>query len=350
MSDYFISSEYEDIYEFDQKTDTAVFIGSTTGAKITRDVVEQLSLPRLRSAVFFLSSSGVEFRLPNVVQCDTSETADMIRALGVAGATAAWKDQLKHKYILSMDGNGATCSRVAIALHSRSALVKYISPFQLYYFEGLKAGRDFISVERDEDVQALIEAGRVDAFAAREIAGQGRLFARRYLTRLPVMTYVANLLDLYGATVSARQGHRRPTVLIDSYGHLQELGDVWSAPLGGWLGGPDGRLAIEGFALDPVTPIDLDAVQYQGVLADGTLTASCTGRQFCGTRGQGRPLHGARITLVGAAATAYELSYEAAFRDGVVVGPVAAGMVARSATGAELVGLRLVTRQVAAPV
>ena len=139
-ADYFVSPDYEDSFAFDQKADAAIFVGATTGYDLTREVVETLAMPRLRSAVFFRDAPGVTFHLPKIVQYDTEETADMVRALGVTGSPASWKDQFSYRYLLSMDGNGATCSRVAIALKSRSVLIKYASDFQLFYFDGLVPG------------------------------------------------------------------------------------------------------------------------------------------------------------------------------------------------------------------
>ena len=119
-ADYLISPQLNDDLDFEEKADAAVFVGATTGANVTREVVETLSLPRLRSAVFFRDIADVTFHLPKIVQHDSEDTADLIRALGVTGVPLSWREQFGYKYLLSMDGNGATCSRVAIALKSQS--------------------------------------------------------------------------------------------------------------------------------------------------------------------------------------------------------------------------------------
>jgi hypothetical protein len=41
----------------------------------------------------------------------------------------SWREQLRHRFLLSLDGNGAVCARLAIGLKSNSAVVKYRSPY-----------------------------------------------------------------------------------------------------------------------------------------------------------------------------------------------------------------------------
>ncbi len=344
-ADYFISPQYDDPFSFEEKADHAIFVGSTTGYNLTRDVVETLAMPRLRSAVFFRDAPDVTFHLPTIVQYDTEETADMVRALGVGGSPASWKEQFGHRYLLSMDGNGATCSRVAIALKSRSLLIKYASNFQLFYFQGLAAGEDFLSVSRDEDVYDAMAWCREHPALASAIAESGRRFARKHLSRLPILIYVASLLEAYGRT-ALDQAQGRPAdilgcrTVIDAYGHIQNIGDMRPI-LGGWLSSPDGRGAIEGFALEPGPGLDPKDISYQAVLSDGSLSRPCFGHGFCGTRGRNQGLRGFSVTLAGTAAEDYALSYLATFADGTQVGPAPGGRLCRSPSGAALTGLRV---------
>ena len=345
-TDYLISPDFDDSVPFEEKLDEAVFVGATTGDDVTRDVVETLSLPRLRAAVFFREVPDVTFHLPKIVQYDTEDTVAMIRALGVTGVQLSWKQQFGYKYLLSMDGNGATCSRVAIALKSNSVLIKYASDFRLFYFDGLEPGRNFLSVFTDQDVLDAIGMCRKRPRGAAAIAQAGRRFAREHLSRLPVMTYVGCLLDDYARVVLNQDvgglaDVRRSAPALDWYGHIQDVGDTRPVP-GGWLGGPDSGRVIEGFAIEPGPGLDPMDIGYQAVLSDGSLTGRCFGYDFCGTRQLSRPLRGVCIGLGGRAALDYRLSYVAAFSDGSMIGPTAAGTICRSPKDAELVGLRLI--------
>ena len=347
-TDYLLLPDFDDSLAFEEKLDAAVFVGATTGADVTRDVVQTLSMPRLRAAVFFRDVPDVTFHLPKIVQYDSEDTVAMIRALGVTGVPLSWRQQFAYRYLLSMDGNGATCSRVAIALNSCSVLIKYASDFQLFYFDGLESGRNFLSVSTDQDVLDAVAFFREHPSQAAAIAQAGRRFAQEHLSRLPVMTYVACLLDGYGRIVVRQpvEGHdqaRRSWPALDLYGHVQDVGDMRPVP-GGWLGGLDSEKGIEGFAIEPGPDVDPTDISYEGVRSDGSLTDRCFGYDFCGTRRLSRPLRGVCIRLRGRAALDYRLSYVAAFSDGSMIGPTPSGDIACSREEAKLTGLRLIVQ------
>ena len=182
------------------KQHSAVFAGSTTGGVITADVVRTLALPRLRAGAFFRDAPDVDFRLPNLVECDTPETEAMLRAMGFGVGAMSWQEQFRHRFIISMDGNGATCSRVVIALRSHSVLLKYASDRVLYYFHGLAPGEHYVPIQTDADVLRTVSAARSDPAPYRAINAAARRFAGAFLTRRAVEHYMAALLQGYAAT------------------------------------------------------------------------------------------------------------------------------------------------------
>jgi hypothetical protein len=186
-----------------RKQTSAVFAGSTTGGPITADVVRDVSLPRLRAGVFFHDKPGVLFRLTNLVGCDTPETKAMLQGLGFgAQQRLSWRAQFRHRFIISMDGNGATCSRVAITLRSRSVLLKYASNRQLYYFDGLRPWKHYVPINKDEDVLNVLSLAREKPDLFRDISAAGQRFARSFLTRRAVESYMATLLSVYGGMLA----------------------------------------------------------------------------------------------------------------------------------------------------
>ena len=184
------------------KRTSAVFAGSTTGGPITADVVRDMALPRLRAGVFFQDKPGVLFRLTNLVGCDTPETEAMLHRLGFGAQRMSWRAQFRHRLIISMDGNGATCSRVAITLRSRSVLLKYASNRQLYYFYGLIPWRHYVPIDTDEDVLNVLSLAREEPALFRRISAAGQQFARSFLTRQAVEDYMATLLRVYAGMLS----------------------------------------------------------------------------------------------------------------------------------------------------
>jgi hypothetical protein len=203
--DFIVYDFYEkkiigDEARFDEKQCSAIFIGSTTGKPIiSAQDARDLSLPRLQSAIFFKENSSVIFRLTNIVQCDTPETHKILEDYGFGGKWIPWLEQLNHKFLISIDGNGATCSRVVIALKSNSVLLKYDSPHELYYFSGMRPWIHYIPIHNNQDVTWVIEAERRHPGIFKHIAASGKKFADAYLTRRGTMQYTAFLLEQYAS-------------------------------------------------------------------------------------------------------------------------------------------------------
>jgi hypothetical protein len=189
-----------------EKNCSAIFVGSTTGRRVTEAVVRELGLPRLRSAVFFRNHPLVDFRLPNLVQWDSSATKQLLREMGFGdGVRVSWPQQFRHRFIISMDGNGASCGRVVRALLSNSVLLKYDSPHTLYYFSGLQPWLHYVPISCDEDVVHTVELelGHPGYFA--DIARAGQRFAQTLLSRDSAILYTSELLRLYSATFTNMQ-------------------------------------------------------------------------------------------------------------------------------------------------
>jgi hypothetical protein len=114
-----------DRLSYHEKQCRAVFIGATSGGFLPSEGVRRDGgIPRVRSAVFFRGKPQVRFELRKIVQVDSEETADLLRNMGFGDDRyISWDEQLESRFLLSMDGNGAACSRVLVALASNSVLV-----------------------------------------------------------------------------------------------------------------------------------------------------------------------------------------------------------------------------------
>jgi hypothetical protein len=119
----------------------------------------------------------------------------------LAAPRVPWSEQFPHKFIISVDGNGATCSRVVIALKSNSALLKYHSPHHLYYFKGLVPWLHYVPIVENNDIENIIKIERECPGAFASIAEEGRRFAETYINRQRVFQYVAELLTHYAVHV-----------------------------------------------------------------------------------------------------------------------------------------------------
>lgn len=200
--------QWTDRLDFEDKQNKAIFVGASTGGHITREEIDRLSVPRLRAAVYFKDNPRVAFTLSSIVQYDTLETKKAVEALGVGGPVLDWNTQLGYRHILSMDGNGATWSRVAKILNSNSVLMKYDSPFQLFYFRGLRPWTHYVPITCDAEVEAYVLESGVELARYRGIAEAGRRFFDRHLRRDRCLEYVAALLQTYMNILDAGDGDR----------------------------------------------------------------------------------------------------------------------------------------------
>jgi hypothetical protein len=205
--DFYERIEYDDGLPFALKRMSAIFVGSTTGRLIDHQVLDQLESPRLRSAVFFQHHPRVDFRLPNIVMCQTPAVAERLKQMGFGVGQCSWQEQLAHRFLISMDGNGATCSRVVLALKSNSVLLKYDSVNQLFYFPLLQPWCHYVPIGCDQEVERVLEKCDIDEELFSGIAQRSCRFYSEFLTRPRVEEYCYHLLKRYfSLTASARLG------------------------------------------------------------------------------------------------------------------------------------------------
>jgi tetratricopeptide (TPR) repeat protein len=352
----FYAGQEPDRLTYHEKLSGAVFAGSTTGGLITPAVARDLSTPRLRAAKFFVDSNKVDFRLPNVAQCSTPEAEEILRAQPFCQKPAlSWPEQLRRRMIISIDGNGATCSRVAIALHSNSVLLKYASDHALYYFGGLQPWVHYVPIAQDTDVEHIVDMEARDPERFARIAANGRLFAETYLSATAARRYTAALLSLYeeafsdkAAPIKAIQKPREAPPLPPGdtsiiLAHIQSRGDR-TAAFGNWVGEPGSTLAIEGFALS--LPAFYPAgLTYRAMMANGMLSDIGHNGEYRGTRGENLPTYGLLISLDAEFSGKYEVEYEASFIDGTLVGPVPNGTLCVAPSGKQMEAVRITLSQ-----
>jgi hypothetical protein len=350
LYDFYRDPSFIDTVPYDEKIARAVFSGSTTGGHITPSVVRTLSLPRIRAAAYFQGHARVDFRLPNIVHA-TPEAQALLETMPFCSKPRLdWKEQLQRKFILSIEGNGATCSRVVITLLSNSVLLKYNSESILYYFEGMQPWVHYVPVTDDSDVENIIDLEASNPALFKESAEAGRRFAMTYLTRAAVFEYARMLLMLYAESFSDTRGvaldessRRAQSGLPNTFSpkivaHIEHTGDTDSEP-DGWAGKRGSGLAIEGFSI--LLKDDLPGFSYQTVGPDGALSEPVQLGDYCGTRGKARPVFGLRLCIGVDFADAFDVTYEAQFVDGSRIGPLLAPIVCLAPSKAALEAFRV---------
>ncbi len=197
MTNYLANFERDSI-PYEDKRITAGFSGSSTGGGviIPMAAVRDTPFPRLRAARFFRGIATVDFRLSNLVQCD-DDVRDALLQEGFGTAPAGWREMYENRFAISIDGNGAACSRPALILKSNCVLLKYDSEYVLFYFSHLVDGEHYIGIHRDQDVLEVLRMEQADPGRFEGIARNGRDFAERVFHPDFMRTYTRDLLEAY---------------------------------------------------------------------------------------------------------------------------------------------------------
>jgi hypothetical protein len=127
-------------------------------------------------------------------------------------------------------------------------------------------------------------------------------------------------------------------VTLPLLAHVQNTGDMLSDAQG-WVGRSGSGLAIEGFVVLEDLAIPTRGLAYQAVLQDSLLSSKAGIGEYCGTRGQNRPIFGLRVFLENGLCSS--LTYEARFTDGSAAGCTQSGEMCRSGSGAPLEAFRI---------
>jgi hypothetical protein len=200
LNNFYAGAEYADKKAYADKKGGAIFVGSTTGGSINEDVIMSRSLPRLEAAEYFWSLDNIDFLLPHIVQVENESARQKLASLPFcAGNYISWQEQLGHRFLISIDGNGATCSRVVAALKSNSILMKYHSPYVLYYFPSLTPWVHYIPINSHADVEKILKVERCNPGHLKHISALGKKFFDDYLTKEKVEIYMSFLLTLYSS-------------------------------------------------------------------------------------------------------------------------------------------------------
>ncbi len=185
------------------KLNQVMFSGSSTGRVLHEEDVRRDAGERLSYAARFQQHPRIRFTIGFAAECATPEAAALLEAKPYFEAVD-WHHQLLSRFIFSMDGNGATCSRVFRTLRSRSVLLKLGSPHQLFYFSGMIPWRHFIPVRDADDLDRLAdEVTRAD-FPADAIADAANDFCTESLNPEALLQFTGQVLTLFQRHVLAR--------------------------------------------------------------------------------------------------------------------------------------------------
>ena len=332
-------AQFKDTLSYAGKVPRGVFAGATSGGIHTVERILSAETPRLRAAVFFDGRLDVDFRLPSIVQYADEDARRLLEAQPYCQRPVLhWAEQFRSRFLISMDGNGATCSRVAVALASNGVLLKYDSDDMLYYFDGLVPYVHYVPIAEDSDVLAVLAAERLEPGRYLPVAEAGRLFASQYLTRERVSEYMTRLLLGYAAMLhegDAAQPRTLPRRVVaaarqaDGTAHLSEAHE--------WVGAPGSGVALTSFKLLCQPRTDTARLYYQASMEGGGFSPTTAEGAWCG---EGTALTGIRLENPRDAGT-LDIVIEAHFLDGTSARVEEMGVECRAESGAAIDAFRV---------
>ncbi len=326
---YYANKNFLDEHSFIEKLPKAIFVGSTTGTNAREDRWHQNTIQnidndpsvRIDAAKHFIYNNNVLFRLPAVVQCDTQETIEYLRSFPFCNPRRIdWQEQFNYRYIISVDGNGPSLTRVAVSLLSNSVLLKYDSNWIAYYHRALRSCDNYIAIKNHLDIEDVVKNSELNSDKYHQITKNASITFGLIFQRVNVDRYLGSVLNefrslFYGEDHVYQENRRRldQVAYLDIDAHISNIGDVSFWPKLDVVA-PNGNF-IEGVTIYPASALfRWNELQYQVMLEDGEVSGISLGGQYAGTKGQHRGIVGFRMRIV--SELKIKLIYLARFSDG----------------------------------
>lgn len=175
------------------RTRQAFWRGVTTGGRFDEPRWE--SIPRARLVAASRARPDlIDARFTRFVQGaeanPTLATRDW-RSVEISPA-----DSVRFRYLIDVDGNSSSWSRLRWVLRSGSLVLKQSSDFAQWYYRWLAPGRHYVPVAHDlGDLASTIQWARDNDGAAQVIGEEGRRFAHRHLGRAEAFLHLLAVLD-----------------------------------------------------------------------------------------------------------------------------------------------------------
>lgn len=187
-------------YPWEAKLKLAFWRGVTTGGRFETD--EFRAAPRARLVLGSLAQPElVDARFTALKQ--GAERNPQLRDPRYLGAPVSPAESLRFRYLIDVDGNSSSWSRMVWLLRSNSAVLKQRSPFMQWYYPWLVPGRHYVPLEPDlSDLAGVVRSLRERDAEALAVATEGRAFALEHLSALAGFVHLAQALDAL-ATLAA---------------------------------------------------------------------------------------------------------------------------------------------------
>jgi hypothetical protein len=193
-----IPSTYNDKYvNFTDKINKIIFCGASSGS------IDIKYNDRINTCIWSNKNSWAKeytnFKITSIVQLSNTilnnyTTLNNIPLKNILSNSISIEEQLKYKYILSIDGNTWAWDRPVWIMNSNSLFLKYESENIGWYYEFLKENKHYVSVNRNnmENKYNFFENNTNQAL---EIIKNSKKFVKDYCSEEAWTFYFKSLLD-----------------------------------------------------------------------------------------------------------------------------------------------------------
>lgn len=189
MLDYFGYLDDRDQIATEDKVNSAIFIGASTGSSVAADNM------RLKVANETLDMDNVSCYINTIVQVERDDVfAAFPRTEEFLRDSLSIPEQLQHKFIISIDGNTCAWSRVPWIMNSNSVLLKKKSSTVNWYYSRMAAGKEYIEFNDASELPGCIAYLAANPEAVADIVIAAQTFVQTYLTPESHMTYLRELM------------------------------------------------------------------------------------------------------------------------------------------------------------
>jgi len=182
MNEYGTSLTKNDPYVY--KIPKAIFAGFSTGNMVDLEKNERLSFSN-----WALDQDGIDSYITGIVQINEEMVSTSYpRYKEFMNKYISEEEQMKYKYIISIDGNGPAWNRIPWILNSKSILIKKQSDMINWYYPLLEENRHYISFDTNESILGALKNN--DS----QIIKNANAFVKDYLDKDSQMLYMYNVI------------------------------------------------------------------------------------------------------------------------------------------------------------
>jgi hypothetical protein len=192
-----LNSSYNDNIDFKDKINKIIFAGSTTGN------IDVRHNDRINACIWSnynkWAKNNTYFKITNIVQIPHNKLyyytkRNNLSIESIISNNISINDQLKYKYILSIDGNTWAWDRPVWIMNSNSLFFKYESDNIGWYYDFLKEDTHYISVNRD-NMEKKYYFFENNTNQAMEIINNSKTFVKDYCSEEAWTLYFKTLLE-----------------------------------------------------------------------------------------------------------------------------------------------------------